>query len=390
MKNWLTISVLFLASLACAQTVIITGTVLDPNGIPYQGGSGRAVLTPGNVQWLVNNTNPVPTPITISGIDSFGHFSISLTNTSLIAPASMNPQWTFSFCSQTYAVQAQPVCFTMTPMSLITSQDISTQIQAQAAPLPSIGGSSTGATPNGGLAVTGSNLGLLKTCSNGQVLSFNGTAWVCATVSGSGFSITSFTGGSTVEIGATVTNPTFTASYNSTPTSASITNTDNIDSPLVLTSPFTSGPVVGSFVQTTLTATTFTLTAIASSTQTAAQAISWIPRSFGGVGNPGATSSVSASGNTAILSTSDVLANAGLASSDVGATYGPYTATSQNVYLLLIGGSHTFKDPGTGFPFAFNAPTSVSFVNQNMVTVPMYLYQSTNTLTGNYSVLVVN
>ena len=390
MKKSLTILILILASMACAQNVNITGTVLDPNGIPYQGGSGRAVLTPGNVQWLVNNTNPVPTPITISGLDSFGHFSISLTNTSLIQPVSMNPQWTFSFCSQTYAVQVQPVCFTMTPMSLITSQDISTQIQAQAAPLPSIGGNSTRATPNGGLAVTGSNLGLLKTCSNGQVLSFNGTAWACATISGSGFSITSFAGGSTVEIGATVTNPNFTASYSSASTSASITNTDSIDSPLVLTSPFTSGTVVGSFVKTTQTSTTFTLTALDGSTQTATQAISWIPRSFGGVGTSGATSSVTASGNTAILSTSDVLADGGLHGSDVGLTFGPYTASTQSFYLLLIGGSHTFKDSGTGFAFPFNSPTAVSFVNQNGATITMYLYQSTNTLTGAYSILVVN
>jgi len=208
---------------------------------------------------------------------------------------------------------------------------------------------------------------------------------------GGGFSITGFSGGSTVEIGATVTNPGFTASYSSLPSSASISNTDGIDSPLTLTTPFTSGTVVGSFVKTIQTSTTFTLSATSGTTATATQAIAWVPRSFGGAGTPGATSSVTASGNAAVLSTGDVLANAGLASSDVGATYGPYTASAQSIYLLLIGGSHTiFKDAVTGFAFPFNSPTSVSFVNQNGSTVPMYLYQSTNTLTGPYSVLVVN
>jgi hypothetical protein len=148
MKKWLTISVLLLVSMACAQNVIIQGTVRDPNNNAYANGSGKVVLVPQNVQWLVNNTNPVNSPVVISGLDSFGHFSISLTNTGIIAPASMNPQWQFSFCSQTYAVQAQQVCFTMTPMSLTTSQDISTQIQAQAAYLPT-GGGGGGGTPGG-------------------------------------------------------------------------------------------------------------------------------------------------------------------------------------------------------------------------------------------------
>ena len=102
MKIWLTISALMVASLACAQTVTITGTVVDPNGHAYQNGQGRVVLLPGNVNFLVNNTNPVPSPVVISGLDSFGHFSVSLTNTSIMQPQSSNPTWQFSFCSQTY------------------------------------------------------------------------------------------------------------------------------------------------------------------------------------------------------------------------------------------------------------------------------------------------
>lgn len=149
MKRWLAISMLFLATMACAQTVIIQGFVLDPTGKAYQNGSGRAVLVPGNVQWLVNGTNPVPTPVIINALDSFGHFSISLTNTSLIQPTNLSPTWQFSFCSQTYSVQPLPVCFTMTPMALTSSQDISTQIQAQSALLPSVGGGLSDPGANG-------------------------------------------------------------------------------------------------------------------------------------------------------------------------------------------------------------------------------------------------
>ena len=55
-----------------------------------------------------------------------------------------------------------------------------------------------------------------------------------------GFSISSFTGGQMGEIGQSFVNPSFAATYSGTPTSANITNTDSIDSPFNLTSPFTS------------------------------------------------------------------------------------------------------------------------------------------------------
>ena len=199
------------------------------------------------------------------------------------------------------------------------------------------------------------------------------------------FTITSFTGcGGALELGQTVTNPTCSATYTATPTSASITNTDSIDSPLVLSSPFTSGTIVGNFVHSSVTTTTVQLTAVGSSTQTANQTYTWNPRIFAGLGTAGATSTVTASGTTAVLSTGSVLPSAGLGVETVGQTFGPYTPAAQNVYLLLTGGSHTFTDATTGFPFAFNAPTTVTFVNEFGVTVVMYLYQSTNVLTGTF------
>lgn len=202
-----------------------------------------------------------------------------------------------------------------------------------------------------------------------------------------GFSITSFSGGSNVEIGSSVTNPAFTASYSATPTSAQITNTDGIGSPTVLTTPFTSGTVTGTFTKTSAASTTFTLSATASTTKTATQAINWLPRTFGGVGATGATSSVTATGTTAVLSTGDVLASAGLNNQT---NYGPYSPSVQKIYILMVGGSHTFKDPNTGFSFAFNAPTAVSFVNANGTTVAMFLYESTNTLSGTFTVQVAS
>lgn len=225
----------------------------------------------------------------------------------------------------------------------------------------------------------------------------NGT-WTISPANCSGstgpFSINSFTGcNGSFELGASITNPVCNATYSSTPTSAQITNTDGISSPTVLTSPFTTGTITGTFSHTTTATTTITLTAIGSSTQTATQAYTWKPAIFGGVGASGATSAVTASGSTAILSNGAVLARAQLGAEvaggiGVGTVLGPYTTSGTNVYLLLTGGSHTFIDPGTGFPFAFNTPTAVTFVNAFGVTVNMFLYQSTNPLYGTFSVRV--
>ena len=202
---------------------------------------------------------------------------------------------------------------------------------------------------------------------------------------GSAFAITSFIGGATVELGTSVVNPPFAATYSVTPTSANITNTENIGSPLTLATPFTSGTVTGTFVHTAIETTTFTLSATQGSTLTATQTINWEPAIFGGVGTAGATSSVTASGTTAVLSNGNVLPRTQIGAETVGETFGPFSPSGQVIYLLLTGGSHTFIDAGTGFPFAFNAPLPVSFVNANGVSLTMYLYQTTNSLYETYT-----
>src|ERR1035437_6329727 len=122
------------------------------------------------------------------------------------------------------------------------------------------------------------------------------------------FSILSFTGcNGTVELGLHVVTPVCSATYSALPSSAAVTNTDGLSSPTNLTTPFTSGTITGNFSHTAIATTTFTLTAIGTSTQTATQAYLWKPRIFGGLGASGATSTVTASGTTAILSTSDVI-----------------------------------------------------------------------------------
>lgn len=193
---------------------------------------------------------------------------------------------------------------------------------------------------------------------------------------GTVFTINSFTGCSTVELGTSIVNPAFAATYSTTPGSAQITNTEGISSPTTLVSPFTSGTVLGTFVHTAIATTTFTLTATQGTTQTKTCSDSWQPAIFGGVGTAGATSSVYASGTTAVLSTGDALARLQLGAETVGETFGPFSPSGQVIYLLLTGGSHTFIDVATGAPFAMAASIPVSFINAQGVTITMYLYGS--------------
>ena len=207
-----------------------------------------------------------------------------------------------------------------------------------------------------------------------------------------GFTIATFSGGSVTELGSTITNPTFTATYSSTPTSAFITNTDAIDSPLTLITPFTSGTVVGSFSHNFVTSVTFTLQAVLTSTQHATQTISFEGRDFGGLGAAGATTTVSAGSfgsNTAILSTGDVLSDEGLfaGTEPVGTSFGPFSPTNQKIYLFLQGNGHVFNDQN-GFLFPFNPPSTVTFINQYGAFVTMYLYESTNLLSTPFTLTV--
>jgi hypothetical protein len=121
---------------------------------------------------------------------------------------------------------------------------------------------------------------------------------------------------------------------------------------------------------------------------TATQTGNWGYEIFGGVGAAGATSTVNASGTTAVLSNLTVLPRLQIGAETVGETLGPFSPSGQVIYLLLTGGSHTFVDPGTGFAYPFNAPITVSFTNANGVAVTMYLYSSAYTQYGATSVKI--
>lgn len=389
MKRLLPFILALLTAPLFAQNTQTSATLTDANGSVIQ----NCIFT---ISLVSSTGQDISTsPVFIGGIpfndfpvsgscDAFGHFSVPiLSNTSFTAPASPNPTGTqYNFSIQSQASPPNPCpqrafkgIFTVTGTTL----DLSAALSALA-PMVTCGGPSgpgvtslkaSGFPPLQNAITIVCNSGISCTQS-GQTITFGIPV---------PFAINSFAGcAGVLELGATQTNPAFTASYSVTPASANITNTDGISSPLILSTPFTSGTVTGSFTHSVVATTTFTLTAVGSTTQTASCSDSWQPRIFGGVGNAGATSTVTASGTTAVLSTSDVLPSLQLGAETVGETFGPFSPSSQAVYLLLVGGSHTFTDNLTGFPFAFNAPIAVTFVNTNGVSVTMFLYQSTNDL----------
>ncbi len=213
-----------------------------------------------------------------------------------------------------------------------------------------------------------------------SVYVWNGSEWVARQLTAddiaAGFSITSFSGGSTVETGATVTNPSFTASYSSLPTSAAITNTDGQDSPLVLTTPFTSGTVVGAFTRSTPVSITFTLTAHQGAlVKTATQAINYEDRGFGGIGAAGATSSTALGNNAVLNGGAGTLSDSFLAANFVGTSFGPFSPVSEVIYIQLPAGAHTFEDQD-GFGFIMTAVATFAFTNQEGAVISMTLWAS--------------
>ena len=130
----------------------------------------------------MSETNPVRTPLVISQLDSFGHFSLAVTNTGIISPGQAMPQWEFSFCSAPPPAYPQQVCFTVPPLTLTSSQDISAPIQAAAAVLPSSGGGGGApATPLGAYQVYGPSGVFASVANNVSVASFPG-ADTCAKI----------------------------------------------------------------------------------------------------------------------------------------------------------------------------------------------------------------
>jgi len=136
---------------AFAQFTQVTGTITDPNGVPYTGIGGGSIaatlIVPGNQSPTLNGASiaGVMSPV---GLDSNGHFAIQLADNNVILPA--GTQWQFQV--QESPGEAPPwgygpVTFSVTLTITGSSQNIGATLSAAAPPL-------TRATSSGGFVTS--------------------------------------------------------------------------------------------------------------------------------------------------------------------------------------------------------------------------------------------
>lgn len=133
--NFVWVGVL-LSSAAWAQFTTVAGTVTDPNGLPYAGGTIAPVLVSSGSPTL-NGLAYTP-PSQPVGLNSAGSFTMRLADNTLLSPAAST--WTFTVCSSFGSVQPAfgkgPVCFVVTGITISgASQDIGATLSAAALPL---------------------------------------------------------------------------------------------------------------------------------------------------------------------------------------------------------------------------------------------------------------
>lgn len=144
-----------------AQFTTVSGTVIDPNGIPYANGTIVPTLVSSSSPTLNGLFYSPPTgPV---GLDINGSFLMNLASQASLLPGGTT--WNFTVCSAIGTVQPAagtgPQCFVVTGIVVAgASQSISTQLQAAARPLTltgsSVGGS--GAANNVAIWASASSL----------------------------------------------------------------------------------------------------------------------------------------------------------------------------------------------------------------------------------------
>ena len=195
MKRLLLLPLLLLTTGAWAQHTLVTAQVMDSTGALYTNCSG-------SVSFIGQNTTPGAGPYLLGGsvfqtvvpfqCGSSAMLAVTVADNAAVSPGPS--QWNFTVCAPSGLSPGgvpPPICFNLQTTITGPTQDITLALQAVAPVLPTIGGGGiTGPTPNGGLVQTGTTLGLITTCTNGQILSWNLVSWGCYTPTGGSGTIT--------------------------------------------------------------------------------------------------------------------------------------------------------------------------------------------------------
>lgn len=176
----LCIAALFLGSCR-AQIVktVVSGTIVDPNGVPYAGGSIDATLVPVGTTPTVAGFGQIDGYVQPVAISKTGAFTLPLYcnnasgGCSVISPASTQWMFTVRNPGATPPVGFGGISFTVTLTITGATQSITSQLQAAAPPLAVFGAASAGCSASGTagnlLLVAGTGSG----CTNSDKLNYN-------------------------------------------------------------------------------------------------------------------------------------------------------------------------------------------------------------------------
>ncbi len=243
-------------------------------------------------------------------------------------------------------------------------------------------GGATG--PAGAVGPTGPGLPSSAGHSPGDVLQLDASLTPIWGAVPTALTITSFaTGRSILRAGATLANPTFTASYNQTPTTVTIQDDQGNPSSAFGVSPFTSGTYLHSYTKTAVASVTYTLAATRTvgGTTTATAVDRW-----GFDVYHGAAAAVTTEANIKALAT-DVLSQ----SKSVPNYPAVSTGTDYDWFCMPTSfGTPAFTDVTTGFPVPFVMTGTVSVTNSNSVTVNYDIWRSANPGIGTAGTVVIH
>jgi hypothetical protein len=177
--------IFFAALPAFAQFTTVTGTVIDPNGVPYAGGTITPTLViPSGAGSPTLNGGPYTPPTQATGLDQTGSFTLNVADNTVLQPG--GTKWNFLVCSAAGTVNPAigkgSVCFTLAIPITISgpSQSITSQLHSAALALTvPIGGGGGGspAAPIGSVQtnLNGTAFGSVSSVASGSALVSQGT-----------------------------------------------------------------------------------------------------------------------------------------------------------------------------------------------------------------------
>jgi hypothetical protein len=140
-----------LTPMAAAQFTTVTGTVVDPNGLPYANGTITPLLVvPSGAGSPTLGGLPYTPPTSSIGLDLTGSFSFNVADNTQLLPAAT--KWSFTVCSALGTVLPAggkgPICFIVPALTVSgASQSISAAIAAVPPPALALSGGGSGTSP---------------------------------------------------------------------------------------------------------------------------------------------------------------------------------------------------------------------------------------------------